>query len=154
QRHLGTDWERRGSEPGVWQGIEGIDDGELWETHQVLKARLLDFVRRRVDRQCERAGDSPARSALDLETLTISFPRRYATYKRSALLLTELERLAGLVNDPRRPIQLIFAGKAHPHDEPGKRLLRQVAQLTREGRFAGRVVFLEDYDINVGRHLV
>jgi starch phosphorylase len=159
QRHLGAGWEQRGSEPEVWAGIEGLDDGELWETHQVLKARLLDFVRRRIARQCERAGEPPevvaqARRILHPEVLTIGFARRFAAYKRSTLVIEDLERLAGLINDPRRPIQLVFAGKAHPHDEPGKQRLRQVAELTRHPRFAGRVAFVEDYDINVGRHLV
>jgi starch phosphorylase len=125
----------------------------------VLKGRLLDFVRRRTAQQYQRLSESPeaieqARHALHLDVLTIGFARRFATYKRADLLLSNLERLAGLVNDPKRPIQLVFAGKAHPHDEPGKRVLQQVARLLREPRFAGRVVFVEDYDINVGRHLV
>jgi starch phosphorylase len=158
-RHLGRDWEQRSSEPRVWMSIENVDDGELWETHQVLKARLLDFVRRRAAAQYERRGEPPAmveqaRQALHLETLTIGFARRFATYKRADLILHNLERLANLINDPRAPIQLVFAGKAHPRDEPGKRLLREVARLTHDPRFAGRLVFVEDYDINVGRHLV
>jgi starch phosphorylase len=158
-RHLGIGWEQRGSEPRAWAGIEGVDDGELWETHQALKARLLDFVRRRAVRSCQRRGESPevveqAGRALRPDTLTIGFARRFATYKRADLLLSNLDRLADLVSDPARPVQLVFAGKAHPHDEPGKRLLQQVARLTRDPRFAGRIVFIEDYDINVGRHLV
>jgi starch phosphorylase len=158
-RNLGPDWERRSGEPEVWAGISRVVDGELWETHQVLKGRLLDFVRRRVSRQCERRGESAeavekARQALSPEALTIGFARRFATYKRSTLLLRMLERLERLINDPGRPVQIIFAGKAHPRDEPGKRLLREIARLTADPRFAGRVVFIEDYDIDVGRHLV
>jgi glycogen phosphorylase len=158
-RHLGVGWERRGGEPGAWAGIEAVDDGELWETHQALKARLVDFVRRRAVRNCQRRGEPPevveqATRALHPDTLTIGFARRFATYKRADLLLSDLDRLATLVNNPARPVQLVFAGKAHPHDEPGKRLLQQVARLTQDPRFAGRIVFIEDYDINVGRHLV
>jgi starch phosphorylase len=158
-RYLGPGWARRSGEPEVWVNIENVDDGELWETHQVLKSRLLDFVRRRGARQAERRGEpaeavEQARQALSPEALTIGFARRFATYKRASLILSDLERLARLVNDPVRPIQLVFAGKAHPRDEPGKQVLRQIARLGREERFAGRVVFVEDYDINVARHLV
>src|SRR5262249_57971812 len=129
------------------------------ETPRVLRAGLLALGRRGPARGARGAGEPPeavarAGGALAREALTIGFARRFATYKRSALVLDDLERLAGLVNDPRRPIQLVFAGKAHPHDEPGKQLLRRVARLMRDPRFAGRVAFVEDYDINVGRHLV
>jgi glycogen phosphorylase len=158
-RHLGPSWEGRLSEPEVWADVARIEDGELWETHQVLKARLRDFVRRRVARQCARRAESPgaveeARQALRPEVLTIGFARRFAAYKRSTLLLRDPGRLARLLNDPARPVQLIFAGKAHPHDEPGKQLLREVARLGADPRFAGRVVFVEDYDMDVARHLV
>jgi starch phosphorylase len=158
-RNLGTDWEHRSSEPAVWAGIANVDDGELWETHQVLKARLLDFVRRRVARQCEQRGEPPevveaACQALSLEALTIGFARRFAGYKRSTLILRAIERLVRLIQDPVMPIQLVFAGKAHPHDGWGKELLREIAHLTSDPRFAGQVVFVEDYDINVARHMV
>jgi starch phosphorylase len=158
-RHLSPGWERRSGEPEVWAGIAGVDDAELWETHQVLKGRLLDFVRRRAARQCQRRGESPqavelAHQALSPEKLTIGFARRFATYKRATLLLRDVDRLARLLNDPLQPVQLVFAGKAHPRDEPGKQLLQRIARLSAELRFAGRVVFIEDYDIDVGRHLV
>jgi starch phosphorylase len=158
-RHLGPGWEQRSSQPAVWAGIARVEDGELWETHQVLKGRLLDFVRRRAARQCERRGESAevieqARRALRLDALTIGFARRFATYKRSTLILRMMERLFRLLGDPERPVQLVFAGKAHPRDEPGKQLLREVARLTADPAFAGQVAFVEDYDIDVGRHLV
>jgi starch phosphorylase len=158
-RHMGAAWAERSGEPDVWAGADSIDDGELWETHQVLKARLLDFVRRRTVRHLTRVGESQdkieaARHALDLETLTIGFARRFATYKRATLLLQQLERLLPLLRHTFTPIQLIFAGKAHPRDDAGKHLLREIAELTRSPDFAGRLVFIEDYDINVGRHLV
>jgi glycogen phosphorylase len=158
-RYLGPNWEHRSGEPEVWAGIASVDDSELWETHQVLKARLLDFSRRRCARQCERRGETPAaveeaRQALSREALTIGFARRFATYKRSTLILRQLDRLARLVNDPVLAVQFIFAGKAHPRDDSAKHLLRHIATLNRDPRFAGRIVFIEDYDIDVGRHLV
>jgi starch phosphorylase len=159
ERHLGHDWERCGGEPKVWEGIESVDNSELWETHQVLKGRLLDFIRRRILQRSARSDQVPqalvqALGALSQEILTIGFARRFATYKRSTLILHDLRRLAALLSDPKRPIQLVFAGKAHPKDEPGKQLLQEVARLSHDPRFAGRVVFIEDYDINVARHLV
>ena len=158
-RHLGPDWPERCAEPQCWDDIEGIDDGELWETHQALKARLIDFVRRRMVSAAERRGEPPDtvahfKSALSLDGLTIGFARRFATYKRANLILEDLEAVASLVNDPQTPIQFVFAGKAHPRDRPGKEVLQQIARLDRDSRFAGKVLFVEDYDINVGRHLV
>jgi starch phosphorylase len=158
-RHLGPDWPERCAEPHCWEPIDAIDDGELWETHQALKARLIDFVRRRMIAAAERRGEAPEvlahfKRALSLDALTIGFARRFATYKRANLILQDLESVAALVNDPQTPIQFVFAGKAHPRDRPGKEILQQIARLDRDPRFAGKVLFVEDYDINVGRHLV
>jgi starch phosphorylase len=158
-RHLGPGWAKRSGEPEVWANINACHDGELWEAHQVLKSRLLDFVRRRAVRQAQRRGEPPeaveaARRVLRAEALTIGFSRRFATYKRADLILSDLDRLARLFDNPAAPVQLVFAGKAHPHDEPGKRLLREIARLGRDPRFAGRIAFVEDYDMNVARHLV
>ncbi|MFZ0198718.1 MAG: alpha-glucan family phosphorylase [Candidatus Sulfotelmatobacter sp.] len=158
-RHLGTNWHQHSSEARIWEGIENVDDGELWETHLSLKSQLLDFVRRRAVEQAERRLES--REALQRlskiltpDALTIGFARRFATYKRANLILRDIENLASMVNDPKRPVQFVFAGKAHPLDEPGKRLLQQIAELMRNARFADKFVFVEDYDINVGRYLV
>src|SRR6185436_1656615 len=85
---------------------------------------------------------------------TIGFARRFATYKRATLVMTELDAIVQLVNDPRRPVQFIFAGKSHPHDRPGKEMLRQIVELTHDPRFAGKILFVEDYDLTVGRFLV
>ena len=158
-RHLGKGWHERSSEPGIWEGIENVDDGELWETHLNLKSRLLQFVRRRLVEQAERRSEPKAalkrlEGILSPDALTIGFARRFATYKRAGLILTDIENLAAMVNNPKRPVQFVFAGKAHPHDEPGKRMLQQIAELMRNSRFADKFVFVEDYDINVGRHLV
>ena len=158
-RHLGTGWHEHSSEAKIWEGIESVDDGELWETHLNLKSRLIEFVRRRLVDQATRR-DEPAETLQSLsrvlspDALTIGFARRFATYKRADLLLADIERLALMVNDPKHPVQFIFAGKAHPRDEPGKRMLQQIAELMRNRVFADKFVFVEDYDINVGRHFV
>ena len=158
-RHLGPDWPERCGEPHCWDDIEDIDDGELWETHQALKARLIDFVRRRTAAAAERRGETAdtlaqLKNAMSLDGLTIGFARRFATYKRANLVLEDFEAIASLVSDPQTPIQFVFAGKAHPRDRPGKEILQQIARLGRDRRFAGKLMFVEDYDINVGRHLV
>ena len=158
-RHLGTNWHQHSGESRIWEGIENIDDAELWETHSSLKARMLDFIRRRAVEQAAPRHESVSTISrlgrvLSPDALTIGFARRFATYKRANLLLADIERLSTMVNDPKRPVQFVFAGKAHPKDEPGKRVLQEIAQLMRDSQFAERFVFIEDYDINVGRHLV
>jgi glycogen phosphorylase len=158
-RHLGSGWHEHGAEARIWEGIEGVDDGELWETHLSLKSRLLEFVRSRAVEQAERRGESTEslrRTArvLSPDALTVGFARRFATYKRANLILTDIEMLASMVNDPKRPVQFVFAGKAHPRDDPGKRVLQQIAEMMRNPQFADKFVFVEDYDINVGRHFV
>ena len=158
-RHLGIGWHEHSGESRIWEGIETVDDGELWETHLSLKSRLLEFVRRRAKEQAERREESPEilqrlNRVLSPDALTIGFARRFATYKRANLLLADIEKLITMVNDPNRPIQFVFAGKAHPRDEPGKRVLQQIAELMRDSRFADKFVFVEDYDINVGRLFV
>jgi len=158
-RQFPAGWEKRMGEPEVWEGIHQVDPGELWETHNTLKNLLLAFVRRRVSRQCRRRGESDeaveaARNMLDPNILTIGFGRRFTTYKRADLILRDMDRLATMVTDPKQPIQIIFAGKAHPADEPGKQLIKRIANLRHDARLAGRIAFVEDYDINVCRHLI
>ena len=158
-RHLGANWHEHSGEAHIWEGIENVDDGELWETHLALKSRLIEFVRRRAKQQSTNRGEAPEVIAklgkvLSPDALTIGFARRFATYKRANLVLRDIERLAAMVNDLNRPVQFVFAGKAHPHDEPGKRVLQEIANLMRQPRFADKFVFVEDYDINVGRFLV
>ena len=157
-RHLGVNWNSGGNAQNMDE-VENIDDGELWETHLSLKTHLLDFVRRRAREQSERRGDSPEylqrlTKVLSPDALTIGFARRFATYKRANLLLADIQRLASMINDPKRPVQFLFAGKAHPHDEPGKRVLQQIAEMMHDTELGDKFVFIEDYDINVGRHLV
>jgi len=158
-RHLGSGWQIRGGESSLWDAVEKIDDAELWETHLSLKSRLLEFVRLRVVEQAERRAEAPEvlqslSRVLSPDALTIGFARRFATYKRANLIVADIERLGSMVNDPKRPVQFVFAGKAHPRDDPGKRLLQQIAEMMRDPKFADKFVFVEDYDINVGRHFV
>jgi starch phosphorylase len=148
-RHLGTDWHKHSSESRIWEAIENIDDAELWETHLSLKARMLGFVRQRAVEQAERRGESKEKlqrlgRVLSPDALTIGFARRFATYKRANLLLRDIERLASMVNDPKRPVQFVFAGKAHPLDEPGKRVLQEVALMMRDSQLGEKFVFVED----------
>lgn len=158
-RHFPANWQAHLGEPEVWQNIHSVDPGELWETHNALKSLLLSFVRRRVSRQCRRRGESDetieaARNLLNPNALTIGFGRRFATYKRANLIFSDLELIADLLNNPERPVQIIYTGKAHPKDEPGKKFIQQISNLRHDPRFQGRVAFIEDYDINVGRHLI
>jgi glycogen phosphorylase len=158
-RHLGQGWHQRSSEAKIWEGIQNIDDGELWEAHLNLKSQLLEFVRRRAVAQAKRRNEAPGElerleRILSPDALTIGFARRFATYKRANLILKDIERLASMVNDPKRPVQFVFAGKAHPLDEPGKKILQQIAEMMRDRQFGDKFVFVEDYDINVGRHFV
>jgi starch phosphorylase len=157
--HLRTGWHEHSGEARIWEDIESIDDAELWETHLSLKSQMLEFIRRRACEQSERRGESKETMqrlsrVLSPDTLTVGFARRFATYKRANLFLADVERLTTMVNDPKRPVQFVFAGKAHPRDEPGKRVLQQIAQLMRDSQFSDKLVFVEDYDINVARHLV
>src|ERR1700745_231399 len=130
RKHFG-DWEEHLAEPEFWRGVIDIHDAELWETHQTLKLRLINFIRDRERHRRERLGESPesirkVNRILDPEILTVGFARRFATYKRGTLLFSDKERLKRLVNDATRPLQFIFAGKAHPRDEGGMALIQEV----------------------------
>ena len=158
RKHLGA-WEEHLTEPEFWRGVIDIPDVQLWETHQKLKLRLIEFVRERVRLRRQRLGESAeairkVNGILDPEILTVGFARRFATYKRGALLFSDRERLKRLLNDTTRPVQFIFAGKAHPRDEAGKAVIQEVYKFTREVGFENRVVFLEDYDSYIARRLV
>ncbi|MBX3435110.1 MAG: alpha-glucan family phosphorylase [Pirellulales bacterium] len=158
-KYLGTEWHIRMGEPGVFEGVYNIDPGEFWETHNALKSRLLEFVRRRISRQCRRRNEEEslieaARNVLDPNALTIGFARRFATYKRANLFIRDIDTICELLDDGNRPVQFIFAGKAHPADEPGKKFIQEIANLRHDSRLKDRIVFIEDYDINVARHLI
>jgi glycogen phosphorylase len=158
-RHLGADWYDHVDEPLFWQGIAHVPDEELWDVHQALRSGLIAFARERLARQRIRLGEGlPAVKAaaglLKPDTLTLGFARRFATYKRATLLFRDPKRLARILSDPQRPVQIVFAGKAHPGDAPGQQFIRQVYEFSRQPEFEGKVVFLEDYDIDMARHLV
>ena len=158
-RNFVPGWIKRMGEPEVWQAIHDVDPGELWETHNTLKNLMLAFVRRRISRQCRRRGESDsvvesARTLLNPEVLTIGFARRFATYKRATLLMSDIDRFLKMISNNERPVQFIFSGKAHPKDEPGKTFIQEISNLRHDPQYAGKIVFIEDYDINVCRHMI
>jgi starch phosphorylase len=156
--HLDPRWEEHLLEPAFWERVRQIPDEELWAAHRSQKERLIRFVRERVRVQSARHGLSPdelrgVEGLLDPHALTIGFARRFATYKRAVLLLTDMDRLRALLGAAERPAQILFAGKAHPADRAGQDLIRRLVLLA-EGEFRGKLVFIEDYDIELGRMLV
>ncbi|MCB1032271.1 MAG: alpha-glucan family phosphorylase, partial [Acidobacteria bacterium] len=159
ERYLGWDWQRKLLTPEAWEAIFTIPDDELWGAHQRQKARLGRFLRARLMRQRARHGAAPDElravgGLFDPEALTLGFARRFATYKRANLVFRDLERFKDLVASADRPLQLIFAGKAHPADRPGQELIQQIFHLSLTERLRGRVFFLEDYDMRIGAMLV
>jgi starch phosphorylase len=159
ERWLGADWRERHDDPALWDRISEIPDQELWDTRQLLRHHMLDFLRERARRAWTEESASPvqaiaAGTLLDPTALTIGFARRFTEYKRPELIFSDPNRLAAILNAPRRPVQLVMAGKAHPADEPGKRVLQRVYTSAMDPRFGGRVAFVEDYDLHVGHLLV
>jgi starch phosphorylase len=143
----------------TWEGIERATDSDLWAARRTQKARLVEFATERLVRQYTRYGVGPdglrdVRSQLNPDALILGFARRFATYKRASLLFSDPKRLAKLLNNPDRPLQIIFSGKAHPADTPGQALIAEVYAFTQDPRYKGKVFFLEDYDMEVGRMLV
>jgi starch phosphorylase len=158
-RYLGAGWGERPDQAQMWKRVESIPDAELWRTHERRRDRLVAFARARLKRQLKFRGAPPAEVAraeevLDPEALTLGFARRFATYKRGNLLFRNVERLAAIINNKERPVQIVYAGKAHPRDHGGKELIAEILQFARRPEFRRRVVFLEDYDMNVTRYLV
>ncbi|MCE1228986.1 MAG: alpha-glucan family phosphorylase [Firmicutes bacterium] len=154
QAHLGANWMDGIVRPDLWTRIESMDSAEIWEIKQVLKTRLMRLVRNRDENFRQRNGMPPRDlPLLEPEALTIGFARRFVPYKRPDLLFRNLDRIAALINNPERPVNLVFAGRAHPADEPGKGLIQRVGQLTQDPRFRQRVAFVENYNIHIGRNL-
>jgi starch phosphorylase len=158
-RYLAVQWTERPTDYAVWKRIDHIPDAELWRTHERRRERLVAFSRARLREQLKRRGAPPvevdrADEVLDPEALTIGFARRFATYKRGNLVFRNTERLMSIINNKERPVQFIFAGKAHPRDHGGKELIAEILHMARMPAFRHRVVFIEDYDINVARYLV
>jgi starch phosphorylase len=158
-RHLGDAWRKRPSDPATWELVRDIGDEEFWRVHLRAKRILLDTLRERSRRRFTEGGFDPgqilsAGPFLEEGVLTIGFARRFATYKRATLLFHDPDRLARILNDPERPVQIIFAGKAHPADEGGKRLIQEICWRARDPKFGGRIAFAEDYDMGLAGHLV
>lgn len=158
-RYLGEKFINKPEDQSIWERIDKIPDVELWRTHERRRERLVAFARSRLRKQILARGGSHseislAGEVLDPGALTIGFARRFATYKRATLIFTDLDRLARILNNPEHPVQLIIAGKAHPRDEEGKRLIQEIVQIARDERFRKKIVFLENYDMNVARYMV
>lgn len=158
-RYLGEDWVNRVDDLTMWQQIDNIPDDELWAVRQHLKRKLVAYTIERARQQWMNGSVHPVQvvasgALLDPYVLTIGFARRFATYKRAGLIMRDFDRLLHLLNRPNMPVQIIFAGKSHPSDEPGKLLIQEVYRAVKNARNGGRMVFLEDYDMNIARYLV
>ena len=156
-RYLGPQW-REAANGELWKRVETIPAEELWRTHERRRERLVSFARRRLSEQLKRRGAPQsevegAEEVLDAQVLTIGFARRFATYKRGTLLLRDTARLARILSDTKRPVQIIYAGKAHPRDAGGKELIQRIVTLARDPAFRRHVVFLEDQDMAISRYL-
>ena len=156
-KYLGEGWLDRHGDPATWRRLDEVPDRELWEAHVTLKRRLCSFLRERA-RQRWAGGSAPLAAAagafLDPGALTLGFARRFATYKRATLMFRDPGRLKALMTDPHHPVQVVFAGKAHPSDEPGKEALHAVYRAAADPAYAGRIAFVEDYGMHVARYLV
>ena len=158
-KYLGSDWLRKHEDPKCWHAVFDIPDDDLWNTHYWLKTKLINAIRERARRRW--ADDKPNPSIvlaggtmLDPSVLTLGFARRFAAYKRADLIFYDYERLKRLLRDPLRPVQIIFAGKAHPADDPGKRILQKVFNSARDPELAGRIAFLEGYGEQFAQYMV
>ena len=158
-RYIGSGWINYPAKKETWECVFRIPDTEMWRTHERRRERLVSFARSRLRCQLIERGVSDeqinrAEEVLDPEALTIGFARRFATYKRATLLLDDPDRLIKILTDPERPVQLIFAGKAHPHDDAGKEFIRKIVHFARDERVRDHIVFLENYNLTLGRYLV
>jgi starch phosphorylase len=154
-RYLGPHWREEPADNEVWDRVYSIPAEELWRTHERRRERLVVWVRnQRLRRGAHEPEIEAADEVLDPAALTIGFARRFATYKRATLIVRDLSRLQRILSDGHRPVQFIFAGKAHPRDDAGKELIRQITDLARRPDLGRRLVFLEDYDMAVARYLV
>ena len=159
EEYLGHDWMENLDDTDMWAGLDDIPEDELWAVRLHLKRKLAFYMRERVRDRWTHGGFHPVQVVssgvlINPYALTIGFARRFATYKRASLVLTDVERLLDIINRPNRPVQIIFAGKAHPADEPGKQLIQQVYRQVKRAETGGRLVFVEDYEMNLARYLV
>ncbi len=157
--YLGIGWTSRSDDPATWAPLYDVPDDKLWEAHKHDKRRLAEFMRDRARAKWTTHNQHPVQTVasgvlIDPNVLTIGFARRFPTYKRATLILRDVERLFKIINNPGRPVQILYAGKAHPNDEPGKLLIQELYRVIKNADSAGRLVFIEDYDMNVARYLV
>jgi starch phosphorylase len=159
ERYFGERWLNDAADPGVWEDISQVPDEELWRAHERCREKLVVWTRQTMRQQLGRRGATidvlnAADTLLDPEALTIGFARRFATYKRGALLLRDLDRFKAILDNAKMPIQFVFAGKAHPADHEGKELIKTLSNFARDPQHRRKFVFLENYDMNVARYLV
>ncbi len=158
-RYLGPKWKEDPDNQKIWERIDDIPDAELWSIHERRRGRLVAYCRKRLIRQLERTGAKTrdidrARQSLHPDALTIGFAKRFATYKRGDLIFRDIERLKRIIGNRDFPVQLIFAGKAHPRDNEGKAIIQKIMHIADEEPFCGRVVFIEDYNMDIARYMV
>ncbi len=159
EKYFGENWEQEMDKAEIWEKIREVPDGELWHTREHLRENLVNYLNRRVGDDMLRRQERPRnirrlQQQLSADKLTIGFARRFATYKRAGLLFSDLNRLSRIVNNPEKPVQFIFAGKAHPNDGAGQELLKNIFSISHRDEFLGKIIFVEDYDIALGRKLV
>ena len=147
------------SNPKIWEAINNVPDEEIWNTRQTMKHKLVDYIRKQFSETWLKNQGDPSRIVSLMEkinpnALLIGFGRRFATYKRAHLLFTDLDRLSKIVNNPDRPVQFLFTGKAHPHDGAGQGLIKRIIEISRRPEFLGKIIFLENYDMQLARRLV
>jgi starch phosphorylase len=158
-KYLGSEWRKHHDDPVLWEKINDIPDAEFWMHHISLKYKMLSFLRERARSRWIDGSNDPTQimtsgTLLNPDALTIGFARRFATYKRASLIFSDLDRLIAILADQHRPVQIIFAGKAHPEDDPGKALIQNIYNMAKHNQLGGRVAFIEDYDMHMARYLV
>jgi len=159
RKFLGTDWMKHHDDPTLWERLQDIPDKDLWSLHMDLKRKMIGFFREQARRSWVNGHSDPTQvltsgTLLNPDTLTLGFARRFASYKRATLLFHDVDRLRKILLDRHRPVQIIFAGKAHPADDPGKMLIQNVYNMAKHNHLGGRVAFIEDYDMHMARYLV
>ncbi|MCA9455916.1 MAG: alpha-glucan family phosphorylase [Nitrospiraceae bacterium] len=159
QKYLGSDWRERCDDPSMWQRMQEVPDGEIWEVRQFLKRKLLTFIRQRarmgwMDGTMEPIQVLASGAFLEPHSMTLGFARRFASYKRATLLFSDLDRLKQILLNPWRPVQIIFAGKSHPADQAGRELIHRIYQFAKAHHLGGHIAFVEDYDMHVAKFLV
>ena len=159
ERYLGVNWREKQDYLDSWEKVQIIPDPEIWNVHEIRRRRLIAFIRHRLRKQLEAKGASQlqineSQEALNPEALTVGFARRFASYKRGNLIFKDMDRLMNILTDQSRPIQLVFAGKAHPQDQGGKELIQKIINIRNKYNLQRQIAFIEDYDINVARYLV